>query len=50
MSMLVGNLASILTGGVLVVILTLCTTKPLNIDQKLEIWERIRFTHGVCAC
>jgi hypothetical protein len=41
-SMLVGNVTSILTGGVVVTLITLFTTKPLNVDQKLEIWEKTR--------
>lgn len=40
--MLVGNMASIGSGGILVVVLTFCTTSPLNVDQKLEIWEKTR--------
>lgn len=40
--MLVGNLASISTGGVLAILVTYFSTQPLNVDQKLEIWEKIR--------
>jgi hypothetical protein len=40
--MLVGNVFSITTGGVLVVLLTLITTKSLNVDQIGEIWEKTR--------
>jgi hypothetical protein len=41
-SMLAGNVASILSGGVLVILLTMLTTAPLNVDQKIEVWERTR--------
>jgi hypothetical protein len=41
-SMLVGNVFSIGTGGILVVVLTLITTKPLNVDQIGEVWEKTR--------
>lgn len=41
-SMLIGNAASLLSGGLLVVILTFITSNRLNVDQKLEIWEKTR--------
>jgi hypothetical protein len=40
--MLVGNVCSITTGGVMVVCLTFYTAKSLNVDQKLEVWEKTR--------
>lgn len=41
-SMLVGNVFSIGTGGILVVVFTLLTTQPLNVDQIGEVWEKTR--------
>jgi hypothetical protein len=40
--MLVGNCLAIGVGGIVVVILTLLTTKPLNVDQTGEVWEKTR--------
>lgn len=40
--MLIGNLFSIGVGGILVVVLTYVTTKPLNVDQIGEVWENTR--------
>jgi hypothetical protein len=40
--MIVGNIFAIGFGGLVLVVLTLCTTKPLNVDQTLEVWERTR--------
>jgi hypothetical protein len=40
--MLVGNCLSIGVGGIVVVLLTLITTKPLNVDQTGEVWEKTR--------
>jgi hypothetical protein len=40
--MLVGNCCSIGIGGIVVVLLTLITTKPLNVDQTGEVWEKTR--------
>jgi hypothetical protein len=41
-SMLVGNVFSIGAGGILVVAMTHITTKPLNVDQIGEVWEKTR--------
>jgi hypothetical protein len=40
--MLVGNCFAIGAGGIVVGILTLLTTKPLNVDQVSEVWEKTR--------
>lgn len=40
--MLVGNVLSIGTGGILVVVFTFMTTKQLNVDQIGEVWEKTR--------
>ena len=40
--MLVGNCFSIGISGILVVILTFVTARPLNVDQMGEVWEKTR--------
>lgn len=41
-SMLAGNVASLGVGGLVAVVLTFLTTKPLNVDQIREVWEKTR--------
>ena len=41
-SMLAGNVASLGVGGILVILMTLVTSGPLNVDQVREVWEKTR--------
>lgn len=41
-SMLAGNVASLGTGGLAAFLLTLVSTKSLNVDQIREVWEKTR--------
>ncbi|CAF0718552.1 unnamed protein product [Brachionus calyciflorus] len=41
-SMLAGNVASLGIGGIMLVLLTIFTAKPLNVDQVREVWEKTR--------
>lgn len=41
-SMLAGNVASLTVGGIFVILMTLTTSKPLNVDQVREVWEKTR--------
>ena len=42
MSMLAGNLAAILTGGLLTVIVTLITNRHFDSSMEEEVWENTR--------
>ncbi|RNA39194.1 urea-proton symporter DUR3-like [Brachionus plicatilis] len=41
-SMLAGNVASLGIGGIMAALLTFLTSKPLNVDQIREVWEKTR--------
>jgi hypothetical protein len=40
--MLVGNVVSIASGGIICVVLTFITSPSLNVDQIGEVWEKTR--------